>query len=78
MSLLKLTPTSSNRLVVVAPFTMTGDLKGFKKNPFVGNPGPAVFNYTVKGVGRAVVEMSALVLNGVQVFELVRVTYHFL
>jgi hypothetical protein len=42
-----------------ATFTMSGNLQGFLNNPFIGPPGPAVFDVTLKGKGVATVRFSA-------------------
>jgi hypothetical protein len=41
-----------------AKFTMSGNLQGFLNNPFIGNPGPAVFDVTLTGKGMATVHFS--------------------
>jgi PEP-CTERM motif len=38
------------------PFTLSGNLRAFQNNPFVGPPGPAVFDVTLTGQGTAVFE----------------------
>ena len=42
---------------VMGKFTFSGNLKGYTQNPFVGNPGPAVFDYQLSGHGTATVEL---------------------
>ena len=73
-----LTNTPLSQIIVVGAFKMSGNLQGFLNNPFVGDPGPAVFDSPVSGKGKAVVEMSTSMPLGAQVFTLVRLTYHFL
>jgi hypothetical protein len=40
-------------------FTMSGNLQGFLNNPFIGPPGPAVFDVTLTGKGSATVRFAA-------------------
>ena len=40
-------------------FTMSGNLQGFLNNPFIGDPGPAVFDVTLTGKGAATVRFAA-------------------
>jgi hypothetical protein len=42
-----------------AKFTMSGSLNGFLNNPFIGDPGPPVFEVTLTGKGEAAVRFSA-------------------
>ena len=44
-------------------FTMSGNLQGFHNNPFVGSPGPAVFDVTLTGQGVATVRFGASVAS---------------
>jgi len=46
-------------ITMTAKFEMSGGLQGFLNNPFLGNPGPAVVDVTLKGLGSAVVRFSA-------------------
>lgn len=74
----KLTSTMPEQLTTVVPFTMTGNLQGYKNNPFVGDPGPKVFDWTVSGQGRAVLSMTSKLVKGVRRFTFFELRYHFL
>ncbi|MDT4968113.1 MAG: hypothetical protein QOJ64_2850 [Acidobacteriota bacterium] len=47
----------SEGITLTIPFTLTGHISSFLLNPFVGNPGPAVFSVDVIGQGVAVLEL---------------------
>ena len=52
-------PDSDREIIVVrGPFTLDGALRGFTGNPFVGDPGPAVFDYQLSGQGTAAVRLA--------------------
>jgi hypothetical protein len=52
-------PNSAVSVHLDTAFTFAGDLQGYDANPFVGPPGPAVFDYQLKGKGRVTVRLSA-------------------
>jgi len=57
-----------------AKFTMSGNLQGFFNNPFIGDPGPAVFDVTISGKGTATVRFSAT--TGMPAGRWVRSLFH--
>lgn len=60
------------------PFTLSGSLKGFINNPFVGDPGPAVFDTLVSGAGTATLQLSSFVTGGgQQLHEFASLVYTF-
>jgi hypothetical protein len=52
-------PDSATPLQLSTKFTFGGTLNAYHNNPFVGPPGPAVFEAKLKGQGTAVVRGSA-------------------
>ena len=68
----------STPVVVVGAFTLTGNLKAYLNNPFVGPPGPAVVDRIVTGKGGAILELQWIISGGAKVFQFRRITYHFL
>ena len=57
-----------------AKFKMSGNLQGFFNNPFIGPPGPAVFDVTLSGKGVATVRFSAT--TGMPAGRFVRSLFH--
>jgi hypothetical protein len=57
-------PDSATPLQLNTKFTLGGTLNAFQNNPFVGPPGPAVFEVKLKGRGTAVVRCSASHASG--------------
>jgi hypothetical protein len=55
-------------------FTLSGNLQGFHNNPFIGDPGPAVFDVTLSGKGTATVRFSAT--TGMPAGRWVRSLFH--
>jgi hypothetical protein len=47
----------SPRVVISGEFTFSGFMKGFERNPYVGDPGDAVFDVRLRGSGTATVEL---------------------
>ncbi len=74
----KLTSAMAPEAVTAVPFELTGMLQGYKKNPAIGDPGLAVFDWKVSGKGRAVISMTSKLVAGTRMFTFVAVTYHFL
>ena len=52
-------PDSATPLLLSTKFTFGGTLSAYHNNPFVGPPGPAVFEAKLKGHGTTVVRCSA-------------------
>jgi hypothetical protein len=46
---------------VTAPFELTGAVTGYTGNPQFGDPGPAVFSYSLRGQGLATIQFSRFV-----------------
>ena len=63
--------------VIVAPFDMKGALQGYTNNPFIGPPGPALFDHKVHGSGKAVLELTAST-GGTPTYSFTTITYNFL
>lgn len=72
-----LTAAMPEPVIAVRAFKMTGNLQGFLNNPFVGNPGPAVFDSNVTGKGKAVILLTSIVQGTSRLFWLTSLTYHF-
>lgn len=74
---LTLTDTTLPQLVVTGAFTVTGNLQGFSIDPNLDGS-PALFDRKVKGKGKAILELTTMIDNGVRLFEFSRITYLFL
>ncbi|MEP7002178.1 MAG: hypothetical protein ABI969_16945 [bacterium] len=73
-----LTNAMPEPLIAVRAFKMSGNLKGYLNNPFVGPPGPAVFDSAVGGKGKAVIIMTSFMDGATRLFSLKSLTYHFM
>jgi hypothetical protein len=73
-----LTAAMPEPLIAVRAFKMSGNLQGYLNNPFVGNPGPAVFDSNVSGKGKAVIIMTSFMQGKNRLFSLKSLTYHFI
>ncbi|MEO8621786.1 MAG: hypothetical protein ABI625_12025 [bacterium] len=72
-----LTNAMPEPLIAVRAFKMSGSLQGYLNNPFVGPPGPAVFDSNVSGRGKAVIIMTSFMQGNDRLFSLKSLTYHF-
>lgn len=48
---------STGLITITVPFTFSGNLNGYLNNPFVGDPGPAIFSLSLSGQGLAVFQV---------------------
>jgi hypothetical protein len=64
-------------LLIETPFHFHGYLNGFEKNLFAGNPGPAIFSYSVSGEGIASIYLRSTLQNGNRLYFFDEVLYSF-
>ena len=72
-----LTAAMPEPVIAARAFKVSGTLKGFLNNPFIGPPGPAVFDSNVSGKGKAVIIMTSFMQGATRLFSLKSLTYHF-
>lgn len=53
-------------LHITTPFTLDGDVQAYHNNPFIGNPGPSVLDFRVRGKGRVTTRLSGAGANGLR------------
>jgi hypothetical protein len=71
-------PVGVQAAPVPAAFLLSGFLTGYTRDPFVGDPGPAVFSTNLVGRGTAALSMSSGTLDtGTMVRDFVRLIYTF-
>ncbi|HVF44409.1 MAG TPA: PEP-CTERM sorting domain-containing protein [Pyrinomonadaceae bacterium] len=69
---------STGLITLNLPFTLTGNLIAYNNDPFVGNPGPAVFSVGLTGQGTAVFQLLSSFLPGIgQTYTIQSMTYNF-
>lgn len=68
-----------DNIVFTADFTMTGNMSAYFQDPFIGDPGPAVFSTLLTGRGIATLEMSSIFSPslGGRIYTLKSLTYTF-
>jgi len=49
--------STSGLITLSVPFTLSGNLNAYLLNPFIGNPGPAVFSLELSGQGIALLQL---------------------
>ena len=72
-----LTMGMTEPVIAVRAFNMTGHLRGYLANPFIGDPGTAVFDSNVSGKGKAVILLTSIMQGTSRLFWLTSFTYHF-
>lgn len=69
--------TTLSQVVVTGAFKMKGNLNAYDTDPTLNVP-PAIFSNNIAGVGKAILELTTMVDNGIRIFEFKKVTYQFL
>lgn len=67
----------SSIIVLNIPFTLSGNLNGFVGNPFIGDPGPAVFTSSLSGHGFATLELTSIATRQGRFYWFRNLTYTF-
>ena len=75
-------PTQNSRrpIIIRVPATVTGNVAGYFRNPFIGDPGPALFVNSVSLQGTATVVLrpdSFYPVGGVRLYTFQSITYDF-
>jgi hypothetical protein len=66
-------------ITITAPFTFNGFMNGYLQNPFIGDPGPAIFSTMLSGQGIATLQLSSFFDSGLgqRLYSFHSLTYDF-